>query len=141
MKQTLFNELLKECLTAKPNTPVWACGYAFLDLTEKQVEKLRVAVQVNPYCKILENENVMLPNGIILRKLTRRYRLDVNDQFHHRFDAWDDFEAFNYMRKKSKLYGDQQVTLYGYNGKDVILLGECYNGYGFLYRKEGRAPQ
>ena len=120
-----FKNLLADCITSPKGAPVWSCAYAFLQLTEKQVETLRVAVQANPDCVKLGNGSVMLPNGIILRKVTKQYSIYVNGQFHHYFDAWNNREAIKYSMKKSKLYGYENVVTLRHNNNTIA---QCYCG-------------
>ena len=120
-------------MIAKENDPIWCAGYLFLNLTEKQVEALRVIMRSNLYCG--DNRmsgDVELPNGIILKKMTMNYEIWCDGYYHHTVECWNDAEAIRYAKKKSALYGcNHQVTLYGSEGR---MIGDYYCGFGHEYK-------
>lgn len=57
MKRTVFTRFYEAVRTAGNNDPVWYAGYLWIDLTEKQSERIRTALAVN------ENVHVSIDLG------------------------------------------------------------------------------
>ena len=132
MKQHEFRTFCEACRQAKNDDAIWSCGFAFLNLSERQVEKLRVVMKSSLYSLYnAVNGDVILPNGIILKKMTKDYAIYVNGYYHHTIEAWNNTEAIEYAKKKSKLYGlNYNVTLYDDDGNKI---GGFYQGFSHIY--------
>lgn len=72
MKRAEFNGFYEAVKTAGNNDPVWWAGYLWIDLTEKQSEKIMTALSVNTAVEITLDlrtgvTSYRLPSGMTLR--------------------------------------------------------------------------
>lgn len=75
MKKKDFARFLEELEKADSKDPIWYCGYLFLDLTPKQVEKVQDALLPKlgfKYSPQTQHYEIVLPNGLGLLLTTEQ---------------------------------------------------------------------